>query len=91
MNAFHAWMIALRELLHEGLGITKVLDYSLKRWAALSRYLNDGTVPIDNNHIESQIWLWALGRKNWLFAGSLRSGQRGCADEFDPIGQAQRA
>ena len=55
------------------------MHYSLKRWAALSRYLNDGTVPIDNNHIEQQIRPWALGRKNWLFAGSLRSGQRAAA------------
>ena len=79
MDAFHAWMIAQRELVHEGLGITKALDYSLKRWAALRRYLDDGTVPIDNNHIEQQVRPWALGRKNWLFAGSLRSGQRAAA------------
>ncbi|OKP64684.1 IS66 family transposase, partial [Pseudomonas fluorescens] len=45
----------------------------------LSRYLDDGAVPIDNNHIEQQIRPWALGRKNWLFAGSLRSGQRAAA------------
>ena len=45
----------------------------------LSGYLDDGTVPIDNNHIENQIRPWALGRKNWLFAGSLRSGQRAAA------------
>ncbi|EXW86328.1 transposase IS66 family protein, partial [Acinetobacter baumannii 44327_8] len=32
--------------------------------------------PIDNNWIENQMRPWALGRKNWLFAGSLRSGQR---------------
>lgn len=36
-------------------------------------------VPIDNNHIEQQIRPWALGRKNWLFAGSLRSGKRAAA------------
>lgn len=62
-----------------GLAITKALDYSFKRWAALSRYLNDATVPIDNNHIEQQIRPWALGRKNWLLAGSLRSGKRAAA------------
>ncbi|QHF46858.1 hypothetical protein PspS35_24805 [Pseudomonas sp. S35] len=44
----HAWMSAQREGVHEGLGIIKALDYSLKRWPALSRYLDDGTVPIDN-------------------------------------------
>lgn len=52
------------------------LDYSLKRWTALSRYLDDGAVPINNNWAENQIRPWALGRKNWLFAGSLRSGRR---------------
>ena len=36
-------------------------------------------MPIDNNHLENQIRPWALGRKNWLFAGSLRSGQRAAA------------
>ncbi|MBB3063477.1 hypothetical protein FHS09_004335 [Microbulbifer rhizosphaerae] len=35
--------------------------------------------PIDNNHVENQIRPWALGRSNWLFAGSLRSGQRAAA------------
>ena len=50
--------------------------YSLKRWPALSRYLDNGNLPIGNNWLENQMRPWALGRKNWLFAGSLRSGQR---------------
>ncbi|MCU4616778.1 IS66 family transposase, partial [Acinetobacter lwoffii] len=54
----------------------KAINYSLKRWQALCRYLDDGNLPIDNNWIENQMRPWALGRKNWLFAGSLRSGQR---------------
>jgi len=45
----------------------------------LTRYLEDGAVPIDNNWVENQIRPWALGRSNWLFAGSLRSGQRAAA------------
>lgn len=60
-------------------GAYRALDYSLKRWAALSRYLNEGAVPIDNNLAENQSRQWALGRKNWLFAGSLRSGKRAAA------------
>ena len=56
--------------------LTKAIDYSLKRWHALIRYLEDGAIPIDNNRVENQIRPWALGRSNWLFAGSLRSGQR---------------
>ena len=79
METLHAWMIDQRGLVFEGLAITKALDYSLKRWAALSRYLDDGAVPIDNNWCENQIRPWALGRKNWLFAGSLRSGKRAAA------------
>lgn len=75
MNMLHTWMLAQRDLVPEGLSISKALDYSLKRWAALSRYLDDGAVPIDNNWAENQIRPWALGRKNWLFAGSLRSGK----------------
>lgn len=54
----------------------KTILYSLKRWEALTRYLDDGAVPIDNNWVENQIRPWAFGRSNWLFAGSLRSGQR---------------
>ncbi|MEY9335354.1 hypothetical protein ABH911_005665 [Pseudomonas protegens] len=79
MNMLHAWMIVQRNLVPEGSAISKALDYSLKRWAALSRYLDDGAVPIDNNWAENQIRPWALGRKNWHFAGSLRSGKRAAA------------
>ena len=46
------------------------------RWAALTRYIDDGDLPIDNNHIENRIRPIALGRNNWLFAGSLRAGER---------------
>lgn len=42
-------MIVLRQLVPEGSAIAKALDYSLKRWIALTRYLDDGAVPIDNN------------------------------------------
>ena len=76
INALHAWMIAQRQLVPEGSAIAKALDYSLKSWTALTRYLDDGAVPIDNNRAENQIRPWAIGRSNWLFASSLRSGKR---------------
>jgi len=79
VHMLHTWMSAQRELVPEGSAISRALDYSLKRWAALSRYLDDGAVPIDNNWAENQIRPWALGRKNWLFAGSLRCGKRAAA------------
>ncbi|MEZ5567849.1 MAG: IS66 family transposase [Halioglobus sp.] len=70
------WLIHQRSGLTDGTRTAKAIDYSLNRWEALTRYLDNGAVPIDNNWIENQVRPWALGRKNWLFAGSLRSGQR---------------
>ena len=55
------------------------MDYSLRRWPALTLFLGDAQVPIDNNWVENQIRSVALDRKNWLFAGSLRAGQRAAA------------
>ncbi|WP_429498055.1 IS66 family transposase [Robbsia andropogonis] len=78
-EALHVWMLAQRKLVPEGSAIAKALDYSLKRWEALTRYLDDPKVPIDNNRIENLIRPWAVGRSNWLFAGSLRAGQRAAA------------
>ena len=78
-QALYAWMTAHRSKVPDGTGIARALDYSLKRWAALTRYLDDGRLPIDNNHIENQIRPIALGRKNWLFAGSQRAGRRAAA------------
>lgn len=72
-------MLSHRQKVPDGSGTAKALGYSLKRWEALTRYLDDGAVPIDNNWVENQIRPWALGRSNWLFAGSLRSGQRASA------------
>jgi len=49
------------------------------RWTALTRLVDDPQLPPDNNWIENQIRPIALGRSNWLFAGSLRAGQRAAA------------
>ena len=78
-DALHQWMLVHRQKVPDGSGTARALDYSVKRWKALTRYLDDGAVPIDNNWVENQIRPWALGRSNWLFAGSLRSGQRAAA------------
>jgi hypothetical protein len=45
----------------------------------LTRFIDDGELPIDNNWVENQIRPIALGRNNWLFAGSLRAGKRAAA------------
>ena len=46
----------------DGGAIAKAIDYSLNRWVALTRFLRDGNVPVDNNHIENQMRPWAVGR-----------------------------
>ena len=78
-NAFQEWMLLQRQKITDGSATAKALDYSLKRWGALTQFLDDGQLPIDNNWIENQIRPIAIGRNNWLFAGSLRAGQRSAA------------
>jgi transposase len=78
-DTFHKWLIAQRQLVPNGSATAKAIDYSLRRWEALTRYLNDGELPPDNNRVENLIRPIAVGRSNWLFAGSLRAGQRAAA------------
>ena len=79
LDEFETWLKRRRQQVPNGSATAKAIDYSLKRWTALIHYLNDGQVPIDNNWIENRIRPIALGRKNWLFAGSLRAGKRAAA------------
>jgi transposase len=78
-NKFHEWMLLNRQKITDGTATAKAFDYSLKRWTALTRFLDDAQLPIDNNWIENQIRPIAIGRNNWMFAGSLRAGQRAAA------------
>lgn len=79
LDALHQWMVLQRQRVPEGSATAKALDYSLRRWEALTRFVDDGQMPVDNNWIENQIRPIAIGRNNWLFAGSLRAGQRAAA------------
>jgi transposase len=78
-DALQQWLLAQRQKVPDGSATAKAIDYSLNRWLALTRYLDDGELPIDNNWVENQIRPIAIGRSNWLFAGSLRAGQRAAA------------
>src|SRR3990167_6528227 len=79
LDALNQWMVLQRQKVPEGSASAKALDYSLRRWEALTRFAGDGQLPLDNNWIENQIRPIAIGRNNWLFAGSLRAGQRAAA------------
>ena len=57
----------------------KAIDYSLKRWTALTRFLGDGRLCMSNNAAERAVRCVAVGRKNWTFAGSDDGGHRAAA------------
>ena len=79
LDALYQWMVRQRQQLPDSCATAKALDYSIRRWAALTRFTTNGQLPVDNNWIENQIRPIAVGRNNWLFAGSLRAGQRAAA------------
>ena len=78
-DALQQWLAGQRQRVPDGSATARAIDYSLKRWQALTRYIDDGDLPADNNWVENQIRPIAIGRSNWLFAGSLRAGQRAAA------------
>ena len=79
LDAFRAWVEATLPRLSAKTELAKAMRYALGRWTALSRYIDDGTLEIDNNAAERSIRGIALGRKNWLFAGSDAGGARAAA------------
>ena len=62
-----------------GGALARAIDYSLRRWDALSRYAESEDLPIDNNPIENAIRPIVVGENNWLFTGSERAGKRAAA------------
>lgn len=79
LDALHGWLLNARTNTANGGASAKAMDYTLKRWPALVRYAKTGHLPIDNNPVENSIRPIALGKKNWLFTGSERAGQRAAA------------
>ena len=75
-DALYQWMVLQRRQITDGSATAKALDYSLKRWGALTRFLDDGQLPIDNNWAENQIRPIAVGRNNakCIFMRSLMGG-----------------
>jgi hypothetical protein len=79
LAALKTWLEdQLRRLPGKG-ALAGAIRYALSRWAALTLYVEDGTVEIDNNAAERALRGVALGRKNWLFAGSDKGGARAAA------------
>ena len=76
LDEYHLWLVDSMRQATPNSGLSKAINYSLKRWDALYRYIENGSYPLDNNPIENAIRPIAVGKKNWLFAGSELAGER---------------
>ena len=79
LQSLHEKLTGIRQKAAPGYGLAKASDYLLRRWPSFVRYAQTGDLPIDNNPIENAIRPIAIGKKNWLFAGSERAGKRAAA------------
>lgn len=79
LKELHAWLQATVRQASRKSAIAGAIGYTLSRWEALTRYCHDGRVEIDNNAAERALRAVALGRKNYLFAGSDAGGERAAA------------
>jgi transposase len=79
LQAMKPWMAELRKATLPKSLLGKAVGYFLNQWDALCVFTGDGRVAIDNNRVERQMRCVAVGRKNWLFAGSEEGGHRAAA------------
>jgi hypothetical protein len=75
MKEFESWLIKNKVQVMPRSSIGKAISYTLKLWNRLKRYLDSGKYLIDNNLIEQQMRPIALGRHNYMFAGSHNGAQ----------------
>ena len=79
LNSLKQWLEEILVKLSKKSDTAQAVRYALGRWEALLRYVDDGRLEIDNNAAERALRVVALGRKNYLFAGSDRGGERAAA------------
>ena len=79
LAALETWLRAERVKLSRHAAVAKAIDYMLTRWPAFTELLEDGRICLTNNSAERALRGIALGRKSWLFAGSLRGAERAAA------------
>ena len=76
LEALYEWLHKTATTLSKKGELAKAIRYALSNWLALTRYRDDGRLEADNNAAERALRAVALGRKNWLFAGSDDGGER---------------
>ena len=74
LHDFHVWLLAYKDRVLPKSKLGEAMGYTLNHWQALNTYVSEGTLEIDNNRAERGMRPIALGRKNYLFAGSNRGG-----------------
>ena len=79
IDDLHLWFHKTLAGLSRKSDTAAAIRYALSRWRALGRYLDDGSIEIDNSAAERALRVVALGRKNYLFAGSDAGGERAAA------------
>jgi transposase len=79
LEELKAWFEATLAQLSAKSALASAMRYALTRWAALVRYCDNGRIEIDNDAAERSLRAMALGRKNYLFAGSDAGGERAAA------------
>jgi transposase len=76
VDELERWLRQKRRKLSSKTAPAEAMDYNLKRWAALTRFLDDGRIYLSNNAAERAVRGIAVGRRNWTFAGSDSGGRR---------------
>jgi transposase len=79
LDAMRAWLEESLAKLSPKSVTAGAIRYALALWNALERYCDDGRIEIDNNAAERSVLAIAVGRRNYLFAGSNAGGQRAAA------------
>ena len=75
LTELRAWLKSTHASLSAKSRLAGAIQYTLTRWTALTRYVEDGRIEIDNNAAERAIRALVLGRRNYLFAGSDAGGE----------------
>ena len=78
LEAFKAWLDDEALVVLPKAPIAEAIGYARNQWGALTRFLEDARLKLDNNIAERQLRRIAVGRKNWLFAGSENGAEHGC-------------
>jgi transposase len=76
LNKLKGWLAAIHAGEPPGAALAKAITYQINQWEALTRFVNDGRLDLDNNLCERQLRDIALGRKSYLFAGSHQAASR---------------